>query len=85
MFNILWCHCLVAQLCPTLYDPMNFSPPGSSIFPGKNDEWVDISSPGDHPTQGSNLRLLISGGFFTTEPPGKPCYPHRKVKLLSCV
>ena len=52
MFNILWCHCLVAQLCPTLYDPMNYSPPGSSVFPGKNDEWVDISSPGDHPNPG---------------------------------
>ena len=31
--------CLVAQLCPTLYDPMDYSPPGSSVHgdsPGKN-------------------------------------------------
>ena len=31
--------CLVAQLCPTLCDPMNCSPPGSSVHgdsPGKN-------------------------------------------------
>ena len=31
--------CLVAQLCPTLKDPMDCSPPGSSVHgdsPGKN-------------------------------------------------
>ena len=31
--------CLAAQLCPTLYDPMGYSPPGSSVHgasPGKN-------------------------------------------------
>ena len=31
--------CLVAQLCPTLCDPMHCSPPGSSVHgdsPGKN-------------------------------------------------
>ena len=33
------CVCLVSQLCPTLCDPMDFRPPGSSVpgdFPGKN-------------------------------------------------
>ena len=33
------CDVLVAQLCPTLYHPMNHSPPGSSVpgdSPGKN-------------------------------------------------
>ena len=33
------CVCLVAQSCPTLCDPMNCSPPGSSVHgdsPGKN-------------------------------------------------
>ena len=31
--------CLVTQLCPTLYNPMDCSPPGSSVYgdsPGKN-------------------------------------------------
>ena len=31
--------CLVAQLCPTLCDPMDYSPPGSSVHgdsPGTN-------------------------------------------------
>ena len=54
---------LVAQLCPTLCDPMDYSPPGSSVqgmnFPGKN------TGVGHHgllqgivPTQGSNSRIL---------------------------
>ena len=35
-------------------------------------------------TQGSNLGLLIAGGFFTAEPPGKPCEELRLNKLLVC-
>ena len=34
------------QSCPTLYDPIDSSPPGSPIpwgSPGKNTEWVAIS------------------------------------------
>ena len=41
------CACLVAQLYPTLCDPMDFSPPGSSIhviFQVRTLEWVAISS-----------------------------------------
>ena len=43
--NIVLCWVLVAQLCPTLCDPMDFSPPGSSvhgIFQAKSLEWVAI-------------------------------------------
>ena len=29
--NLCCCCCLVAQLCPTLCDPMDCSPPGSSV------------------------------------------------------
>ena len=39
-------HKLVAQSCPTLFDPMNYSPPGSSvhgIFQARLLEWVAIS------------------------------------------
>ena len=39
--------CLVTQSCPTLCDPMDYRPPGSSvygIFPAKLLEWVAISS-----------------------------------------
>ena len=38
--------CLVAQLCLTLYNPMDCSPPGSSvqgIFQAKILEWIAIS------------------------------------------
>ena len=38
--------CLVVQACPTLCDPVDYSPPGSSIhgiFPARILEWVAIS------------------------------------------
>ena len=44
--SILLCVCFVIQLCPTLCDPMNCSPPGSSvheIFQPRILEWVAIS------------------------------------------
>ena len=54
--------CLVAQLCLTLCDPMDCSPPDSSvhgIFPGRN-TGVGCHSllQGIFPTQGSNACLL---------------------------
>ena len=42
----------VTQLCPTLWDPMDCSPPGSSvygIFQARILEWVPFPSPGDLP------------------------------------
>ena len=44
---VKWVNVLVAQLCPTLWDPKDCSPPGSSVHawnsPGKNTrEWVAI-------------------------------------------
>ena len=54
--------CQVAQSCPTLCDPMDCSPPGSSvhgIFPGKNTgAGCHALFQGIFPTQGSNPRLL---------------------------
>ena len=60
---------LVTQLCSTLCDPMDFSPPGSSVHgdsPGKN------TGVGWHsllwrifPTQGLNPVSLTGGRFFT--------------------
>ena len=38
--------CLLTQLCPTLYDPKDCSPPGSSvhgIFQARVLEWVAIA------------------------------------------
>ena len=67
---------LVTQFCPTLVDPMDVSPPGSSVnenFQARILEWVAISSsrgssqPRD-PTQVSHT----AGGFLPSEPPGNP-------------
>ena len=67
---LIWSFCpyvcvIVAQLCPTLCDPMDCSPPDSSvlgIFQVRILEWVAISFSGGRglvfPTQGSNLVLL---------------------------
>ena len=53
---------LVAQLCPILCNPMNYSLPGSSvhgILQSRILEWVAVlSSRGFFPTQGSNPGLL---------------------------
>ena len=71
---------LVTQSCPTLCDPMDCSPPDSSvhgILQVRILEWVAIpfsrgsSQPGD--------RIWVSctaGRFFTAMPPGQPskCY-----------
>ena len=62
-FNILCvCVCLVTQLCLTLCDPMDYSPPGSSvhgILQARILEWVAIPfSRRIFPTQGWNLGLL---------------------------
>ena len=51
---------LVAQLCPTLSTPMDYSMPGSSvhgILQAKLLEWVLLPSPGIFWTQGLNLGL----------------------------
>ena len=70
---------LVAQLCLTLCDSMDCSPPGFFIqgnFQARILEWVAISysrglpNPGIEPT--SLVSTVLAGGFFTTELPGKP-------------
>ena len=58
---------------------MDYSLPGPSVhgdFPGKNSEvGCHALLQGIFPIQGSNPYLMspaLVGGFFTTEPPGKP-------------
>ena len=78
------CVCVYFQSCPTLLQPHDYSPPWSSvreIFPGKNTgvgchclvKEVAISS---FQAQGSNpcppVSPALAGGFFISEPPGKP-------------
>ena len=73
--------CVCAELlqsCPTLCDPMNCSPPGSSVhefFQAKILEWVSISfSKGSSwPRDQTCISYVIYiGRFFTNAPSGKP-------------
>ena len=71
------CVCvLVTWSCPTLCDPMDSSPPGSSVHgisQARILEWVAISfsRASSRPRDQTHVPCL-AGGFFTTEPPGKP-------------
>ena len=73
------CVCSVTQLCLTLCDLMDFSPPGYSVYgisQARIFEWAGTS----HSRAFSRLRNqtaslaspTLAGGFFTTAPPGKP-------------
>ena len=69
---------LVAHSCLTLCDSTDCSPPGSSvckILQARTLEWVAI--PFFRGSSRPRDRAQVSctaGGFFTTEPPGKPCF-----------
>ena len=71
--------CSDAQLCQTLCNPVRLlSPWGFSrqeygiglLCPSPG----DLPNPGTEPT--SLMPPVLAGGFFTTEPSGKPTYPH---------
>ena len=54
MFKESWC-CLVAKLCPSLCEPMDCSPPGSSVVGFPRQEYcsgLPFPSPGDLPDSG---------------------------------
>ena len=61
--SIFWCLdlCLIAKLCPTLCDPMDYCPPGFSVHgisQAKILVCCHILLQGIFPTQKSNLSLL---------------------------
>ena len=67
-----------AHLCPALWDPMDCSPPDSTvrgIVQARILEQVAISFSRDLPDPGTEPVSLrspaLAGGFFTAEPPGK--------------
>ena len=73
----------VAKSCPTLCDPMDCSPPGSSvhgILQAGILEWVTFPSPGDLPNPGIELESLMSPALQVCSlplvPPGKPIHTH---------
>ena len=63
--------CSVAESCLTLFNPMDCSPPGSSVGFSRQEHWSGLlfSSPGDLPDPGMKLVSPASptsaGGFFT--------------------
>ena len=70
---VLW---LFAQSCLTLCDPMDGSPPGSSvhgILQVRILDWVAGPPPGDLPNSGIKPRSsALKADSLPSEPPGKP-------------
>ena len=69
----------VTKLCPTPCNPLDCSPPGSSVHgisQARILEWVTVPfSRGSFRLRGLNhASPALAGGFFTDEPPGKPRY-----------
>ena len=60
---------VISMLCPTLCDPMDYSPPGSSvhgIFQARRLEWVAIPFSRGSFRPGDQIQFSCSaGGFFT--------------------
>ena len=70
-YTSVWeeCNCGVTQSCPTLHNPMDHSPPGSSvheILQARILEWVDIPfSGGSSQPRDQTWVSCIAGRFFT--------------------
>ena len=68
--------CLVAQSCPTLSDPMDCTPPASSVhgvLQARIQEGLPCPPPGDLPNPGVELRSpAFQADSLPTVPPGKP-------------
>ena len=82
------CVCSVAQSCPTLCNFMDCSPPGSSVHGiSQPIYWSrlprDLPDPGIKPV--SPASPALAGGFFPTEPPGKPMCTQVFYFLLNCL
>ena len=74
------CCCLVAKLCPTLYDPMDCSPPGSSLGFPRQQYWggLPFVSPGDLPNPGIKPASPALQNSFPLNHQGSPCYMVRE-------
>ena len=73
---LAWMWTKLLQSYMTLCDPVDYSPPGSSvhgILQARTLEWVAISfSRGSSQPRDQAWVSCIAGRFLTTEPPGKP-------------
>ena len=79
-------HVKVTQSCPTLCDPMDYSPPGSSVHgdsPGKNIGVGPCPPPGDLPNPGIEPRSpTLREDSLPIEPPGKPLQGYNPEDML---
>ena len=80
-----------AQSCLTLCNPMDCSPPGSSVHGISQTtilEWVAISSSRESFQSRDQTHIScisqISGGFFTAEPPWKPQNRECRLAFILC-
>ena len=81
---IYMCMCAKSlQSYPTLSDPMDCSPPGSSIhgiLQARILEWIDISSSrgSSRPSDRTQVSCIscIAGGFFSAGLPGSPSFTY---------
>ena len=77
------CMLQLLQSCLTFSDPLDYSPPASSVhgvLQARILEWVAMtsSSGSSQPREQTRVSSVscIAGGFFTLEPPGKPFRAH---------
>ena len=74
---------LVAQSCPTLCDPIDCSPPGSSVHgipQARILEWLPFPSSGGLPDPGiKSGSPTLQADYLPSEPPEKP------MKITVCV
>ena len=77
--------CLVAHSRPTLYDPMNSSPPGSSVHGDSSGKYTGVGChahlKGILPAHGLNPVSHIAGGFFTVWAT-REAHPHIYVYIM---
>ena len=102
MSCVFWCVCvcLCAQRCPTLCEPLDCSPPGSSVL------WISLGKntgvgchfflQGIFPIQGSNLSLALQVDSFPLSYRGSPvshgirgqnskCVPRDRAVRTACL
>ena len=86
-------HCArsVAQLCPTLCNPIDCTPQASLFMEFSRQEyWSGLPFPtsGDHPSLGieptSSASPELAGRFFTAGPPGKPGRSCTRLYMYIC-
>ena len=86
--HVCICVCSVTQLCPTLWDPMDYSPPGSSAHGISQErllECVAMPSRGSSQPRVKRACPALAGGFFTTAPLGKTLHVCVFVSLCTYV